>query len=264
MSGIWPPRAVQSIDRPIPGTPVHVGSEFADSLVACWPFWEGAGGRIEDVIGGFHAGLQSQVAWSALGNFGPCQVWNNNAFGDLGSVPAPFQRTNNFAFECWFFVTINNTNQALFSEDSGAPYLRVNSSGKLELLRSQQASLVTGATTVTTGALHHAAVVVSPSNGITLFLDGNADGSGSGNPGSTWTGRIGLGVDNLSFGGGEKLRGALIRCGYYAAALSPRAIANLADPARLWELWRPPRAGRRTVSAASGGLLLRRRRALAV
>src|SRR5690349_16649869 len=104
------PRSLSAIDRPSPGTPINVASEFADLLVACWPFWEGAGGRIEDVVGGYNAGLQSQVAWSAISDFGPCQVWNNNAYGDAGPIPAPFQRTNNFSFECWFVVTVNNTN----------------------------------------------------------------------------------------------------------------------------------------------------------
>lgn len=270
MIGIYPPRQILALDRPPPGTPVNPASEFFDSLVACWPFWEGAGGQFEDPVGGYSAAMFNfsqtpSSGWGAFGDFGSVPIFNGLPRGDAGTNPAAFQRVNNFTIELWFVITSEAANQALFSQSDNAPYLRINTAGKMEFLQSQVAVLATGATSINAFTVHHAAVTVDRGNNILLFLDGKQDASANGTVATGFTGHLLLGADHIvSAGNGtEQLHGSLFRVSYYARALPRAAISNLADPSRMWDLFRSRRQDGAYTIPSTSALLMRRRRALA-
>jgi hypothetical protein len=129
-----------------------------------------------------------------------------------------------FTLEAWIKRTSTELAGGIVSGQNGAGFMRlVDSTDKLELLRSNQSVIVASTTTITdTTTWHHVVAVKATSVTIKLYIDGeDVTGTPSNNPCGNFNGIV-VGADLA--GGTDSFTGLLDEVAVYATALSQARI----------------------------------------
>jgi trimeric autotransporter adhesin len=136
------------------------------------------------------------------------------------NFPAPW------TVEAWIKPTAVNVFQAVASHGNDGWYLRLSSAGKLQLLRSRVALLLTGATTLTAGQWAHVAGTYDGSGNLALYLNGVPDATGTSAVTIKATAPAAIGVDTAIDGThAEWFGGQVAEVAVYSEALGATRIA---------------------------------------
>lgn len=190
------------------------GGDITTGLVARWTWDVGTGTSISDVTGNGHDGTFSGTATFTTGKIGPFAARFDGSGGAM-SITA-ITTTTTFTFACWVFRNGGTGFQNLIVEGNQKG-IYING-GKIDYYFSGDHQ---SNTVIPTGAWHHVAVVCI-SGSFTFYLDGVADGTGTG--GSSFNGN-GVGGDNG--GGSEELNGDMDDTRLYSRGLSQLDITTL-------------------------------------
>jgi archaellin len=251
------------------GYPAEV---ITDSPVLYWRLGESAGTIAEDATSNNRDGTYNNTP--TLGVPGALAGDANTAVSFASASSETVSRADEAALdlgdvwtlEAWvkMAATGSGAQRGIVSKGTAAYYMRINSSDKLEALRSQSISLCTATVAITDTNWHH---VVATKNGTTvkLYLDGvdvsgpvtnqtctnttaslwvGADSDGSNNTGEFFNGSI----DEVAVYGAD-LSGARVTAHYNAGLEVPQRIAGLqgwwqadaivglndGDPVATWE-----------------------------
>lgn len=162
--------------------PKYISAGGASNSIVLMHF-DGTNGSttFTDVYGHAFSGyVGSPTLSTTQAKFGPSSLACGSAANGIKTVSSADLTigTQDFTWECWFFPTVNNVNQRLITQQTdGVSFglLRANSSGFLESDFSNTSNTsifgLTGSTTITTNAWHHAAICRAGANAY-LFLDG--------------------------------------------------------------------------------------------
>ena len=159
--------------RPPSGTPLARPELFGRRVVACLPYNEGGGLPLE-LVAGTPPAFSSGMTLDSLGlQCSSCDL----RYGDSTKY-----RTSGQAVTLFSLFSTTSVSKGLLGHGGGAWYLRVNSTGKPNFLRSWTADIGSGTISVNDGAVHAVCATNTAANAWKIFVDGAACGSG------TWSG----------------------------------------------------------------------------
>lgn len=182
----WP------MQKPSAGFQIDWGDEFAWGLAACWPFWEGSGNLLADIVGGRHAVLNNPASllytWSGeryvASAFDPVDRYSagvartlkrastTNTDRFLFSPALTLAATERYTIECVFAHVASSG--VLIDDDANGGF-RVGSGGSVVLGAATSSNL-----TVQKGGLQHVMVTHDPDFAqIRYYVNGRPGGTES-------------------------------------------------------------------------------------
>lgn len=175
------------ISKPLPGTPLNWAHPLNRGLVSDWPFWEGAGGKAYDIVGGNAGTLTNGAAWTGGRAGGSSLLFNNAGYVDVGN--STMLNPPAMSIAAWVKGTTfpNAYNAVMGREQTSGPLfymLAVKSTGKLACYISGSATVSydgTGAITLLANQWYHLVMTYSAALGLTGYVNGVVDGSAAAN-----------------------------------------------------------------------------------
>jgi hypothetical protein len=129
-----------------------------------------------------------------------------------------------FSLEAWIKPNSVTETQGIISKGSGAYYLRINASGKLELVRSQVAAIVASKNSLVKGSSYHVVATKSGST-VKLYING-VDETGTVTNSTFVNNNIELNIGGDSQFSTERFNGRIQWVGIYKVALSAATVLN--------------------------------------
>lgn len=236
---------------------------LARGLVACWPFWEGAGGQVKDVVND-NSGV--------LTNMDPASDWIGSPFGyaldfdgdndeiQIASTPSIEIGDGDFTASAWVYITTLITWTTIFSKDPGGNVreyaLFIDVAGDAWAAGGgDTGASISMSPKVTAGTWHLLTLVGSPSL-LEVYLDGSLAGFHTTRGTNTTTAILRLGND---------VTDTFELLGYFGQMLLYNRTLDVDENRKLYTdpfamLRIPPLARRYVPTAPAAGIVVLRRR----